>query len=95
MEFYSSDCPLLNVFIVLMKFLLAKEKNSGTTLVVLAFKLWSKSNLVNNSSPWPGGSYIHMSKYFRMSANRGDFCEVLRADLIAMPLSHLLNKVHL
>lgn len=37
------------------------DKNSSTMLVFLPFKLWSKSNLVNSVSPWPGGSYIHMS----------------------------------
>lgn len=36
-------------------------------LVSLAFKLWSKSNLVNNISPWPDGSYIHMSKCLSVS----------------------------
>ena len=40
-------------------------------LVVSAFKLWSKSNLVNNISPWPRGSYIHTLKCFGTSADTG------------------------
>lgn len=62
----------------------------------LAFKLWSKSNLVNNISPWPAGSYIHMSKCFRTSANT-DETYVKPSGLTRpfMPLSHFINTVHL
>lgn len=71
MEFNSfrlCDWLHLNVFIVSGKVFL--DKNLSTMLVFfLAFKLSSKSNLVNNISPWPGGFYIQMSKCFRMSAN--------------------------
>lgn len=73
------DCLLLNGFLVSMKVFLdfkkkqkskqTRKKPSNTMLDFLAFKLWSKSNLVNNISPWPGGSYIHMSNCFRKSAD--------------------------
>lgn len=88
------DCLLLNVFIESVKVPL--DKNSSTMLVYLAFKLWSKSHLVNNILPWPGDSYIHMSKCFRTSANTDKtFVKSSGLTWPFLPLSRLINSVHL
>ena len=82
MEFCSPrlpDCLLLSVCIEWVKVLL--DKNWSTTLVFLAFKLWSKSNLVNNISPWPGAPiFTHWNVSERLLIHQ-DFCVILRTDL--------------